>query len=260
MALQVRKSRLAPKPRRVVLYCRVSTDEQAQGRSVSLQAQEEALRAFARHKAQYFTAAGEVELARSWAKPEVLREVASGREVKKRPEMTALLKDVQAGTVAGLCVLRVDRAARNTKELLEIVEACAKADCAFLAAHQNLDTGTSTGKLMLTMLAAIATLESDQTSEKVKLSLAKKRREGQVYSKVAPFGWVAVEGRLVEVPEEQEALRAAQRMRDKGKTFRAIAAWLTGQGIKPHGGGSWWAASVRSALSSKMAARMDEVA
>lgn len=57
---------------------------------------------------------------------------------------------------------------------------------------------------------------------------------------------------LVPVAAEQKALAAAKKMRESGKSFHAISAYLA-KTIKPKGGGVWYPASARQILMSKMA-------
>jgi DNA invertase Pin-like site-specific DNA recombinase len=71
----------------------------------------------------------------------------------------------------------MDRIARSTKHLLDIVEQLKLKDIAFKVLNINLDTATPTGKLMLTMLGAIAEFERSLMLER--------QREGIVKAKLA---------------------------------------------------------------------------
>jgi DNA invertase Pin-like site-specific DNA recombinase len=93
----------------------------------------------------------------------IYEEKASGA-TQNRPVLTSMLDYVREGDTVTVC--KLDRIARSTKHLLEIVEALEKNKVAFKVLNINLDTSTSTGKLMLTMLAAIATFEREMMLER----------------------------------------------------------------------------------------------
>ena len=93
----------------------------------------------------------------------IFQEKASGAKVD-RPHLTAMLDYVRQGDTVVVC--KLDRIARSTKHLLEIVEYLDSKSVAFRVLNINLDTGTPTGKLMLTMLGAIATFEREMMLER----------------------------------------------------------------------------------------------
>lgn len=93
----------------------------------------------------------------------VYKEKASGAQYD-RPELSALLDYVRDGDTVICC--KLDRIARSTKHLLEIVEVLEKKRVAFKVLNINLDTGTPTGKLMLSMLAAIGQFEREMMLER----------------------------------------------------------------------------------------------
>lgn len=74
-----------------------------------------------------------------------------------RPELAKMLDFVRAGDTVIVC--KLDRIARSTRHLLEIIDHLEKKEVAFRALNINLDTSTATGKFMLTMLGAVAELE-----------------------------------------------------------------------------------------------------
>jgi DNA invertase Pin-like site-specific DNA recombinase len=123
----------------IVGYARVSTEEQ------ELTAQMELLEAVPCDK--------------------IFKEKASGAKVD-RPQLSAMLDYVREGDTVVVC--KLDRIARSTKHLLEIVEFLETKQVAFRVLNINLDTSTPTGKLMLTMLGAVATFEREMMLERQK--------------------------------------------------------------------------------------------
>jgi DNA invertase Pin-like site-specific DNA recombinase len=91
------------------------------------------------------------------------QEKASGVK-QDRPQLAAMLEHVREGDTVVVC--KLDRIARSTKHLLEIVEALDAKKVSFQVLNINLDTSTPTGKLMLSMLAAIGQFEREMMLER----------------------------------------------------------------------------------------------
>lgn len=106
------------------------------------------------------------------------QEKASGAKAD-RPELVSMLDYVREGDVVVVC--KLDRIARSTKHLLTIVEELEKKSVAFRVLNINLDTSTPTGKLMLTMLGAIATFEREMMLERQRDGIRIAKEKGDVY-------------------------------------------------------------------------------
>jgi DNA invertase Pin-like site-specific DNA recombinase len=89
----------------------------------------------------------------------IFQEKISGAKAD-RPQLTKLLAFLQAGDI--LVVTRLDRLARSTFDLLNIVKATATKEANFLSlAEPWANTSTAIGKLMLTVLSGVAEFERD---------------------------------------------------------------------------------------------------
>ena len=88
----------------------------------------------------------------------VFTDIASGKDTN-RPQLQAMLEWVREGDE--LTVDSYSRLARNTKELLEIVEVLEKKGVILISLKEGLNTSTPTGKLILTMFGALATFERE---------------------------------------------------------------------------------------------------
>jgi DNA invertase Pin-like site-specific DNA recombinase len=105
----------------------------------------------------------------------LFREKASGVKTD-RLELAAMLDYVREGDIVVCC--KLDRIARSTRHLLEIVDALDKKAVAFRVLNMNLDTSTPTGKLMLSMLAAIGQFEREMMLERQREGIDQAKREG----------------------------------------------------------------------------------
>lgn len=103
----------------------------------------------------------------------IYQEKASGVKVD-RAELAAMLDYCREGDTVVAC--KLDRIARSTAHLLTIVDGLEKKGVAFKILNINLDTATPTGKLMLSMLAAIGQFEREMMLERQRegVEIAKK--------------------------------------------------------------------------------------
>lgn len=106
----------------------------------------------------------------------VYQEKASGAD-SDRVELAAMLDYIREGDVVVCC--KLDRIARSTKHLLDIVETIKAKGASLKILNIDLDTNTPTGKLMLTMLGAIATFEREMMLERQIDGIAKAKEAGR---------------------------------------------------------------------------------
>jgi DNA invertase Pin-like site-specific DNA recombinase len=89
----------------------------------------------------------------------VFKEKASGAKTD-RPELARVIRGLEAGDV--LMVTRLDRLARSTRDLLNVLDAVAKQGAGFRSLKDTwADTTTPHGRLMLTVLGGLAEFERD---------------------------------------------------------------------------------------------------
>jgi DNA invertase Pin-like site-specific DNA recombinase len=132
-----------------IAYVRVSTEEQNEARQV------EALQPYQIEK--WFT------------------EKISGKNMD-RPQLKELLDFVREGDT--IYIHDFSRLARSTKDLLELVEMIQQKGVHLHSNKENLDTNTPTGRLMLTMIAAINEFERQNLLERQREGIAIAKRKG----------------------------------------------------------------------------------
>lgn len=103
-------------------------------------------------------------------------EKVSGKNTN-RPKLKEMLDYVREGDT--VYIHEFSRLARSTKDLLEIVEYLNDKGVYLVSNKENLDTSTPTGKLMLTMIGAIAEFERQQLLERQREGIAIAKREGK---------------------------------------------------------------------------------
>ncbi len=97
--------------------------------------------------------------------------------VAKRKELDAAIDYVREGDT--LVVTKLDRLARSTKHLMDIVDVLQVKKSHLKIMNLGVDTSTPTGKLMLTMLGGVAEFERDIMLERQREGIAKAKAEGK---------------------------------------------------------------------------------
>ena len=137
----------------------------------------------------------------------IYREKVSGVRAN-RPELAKLMAKLMPGDM--VIVSKLDRLGRSTRELLDLIERIGKAGAAFRSLGDPLfDTTSSQGRLLSTLLAAIADFERDLIRERT--------GEGRKRAMAAGVKF----GRKRKLSDYQRA--EAIKRRDTGETLAAIA-------------------------------------
>lgn len=227
--------RRAPRPQIVAIYTRVSTSDQATS-GLGLADQLERCRAYVR--AQALDADAEVV---------VFTDAGVSAKNLDRPELARLMRLVEQKSVKAVVVLKTDRIARRTIDLLRLVEMFDRRSVAFASVRERLDTGTPMGRMVLTILGAVAQAEREAISERTKSAIATKLRQGFAHG-WTPLGFANVHGRLVPDPDEQETVEMMVALRGLGLSLRAIAEELKAAGRVTKRGGSWGPQNIANVL------------
>jgi DNA invertase Pin-like site-specific DNA recombinase len=175
---------------RIAAYARVSTEDQ------HLDAQLTPLRAYG---------------ARVGADVAEYTDTLSGRR-PKRPGLDALLAAVRRREVDVVAIVKLDRLARSVRDLTQIAGELAALRVELVVLDQAIDTRTPSGRLLFSVLGAIAEFEADLIRERTIAGLAAARRRGRKPGRPSKLG--------------ADAVKRAQRLAASGQSIRAIAATL----------------------------------
>ncbi len=213
-----------------VIYVRVSTDEQAK-HGYSIAAQIEKLEAYC--------------ISQGWEL--VAKFVDDGYSAKdlERPQFQEMMEQIKAGGIDVLLVYRLDRLTRSVSDLYSILNELDQYNCKFKSATEVYDTTNAMGRLFITLVAAIAQWERENTAERVYFGMDKKARLGEWPGGTPPFGYKIEEEKLIIDPEEVKTVREIFKL-SKTLGFYTIAKQLTTKGIPTRNGGDWHVDSVRA--------------
>ena len=199
---------------RAILYIRVSTQKQVKS-GLSLEDQKKALLA-------------EVER-RGIEEYVLLSDGQSAKNTDGRPEFQRALSMLASGEYNLLITTKLDRMARNTQDVLELADT-SKAqgwNIVVLDGAVQFDTTTATGRVQLTMLAAMAQFERDLASERTAMAYSVKREKG--------------EAGLIDTETERYVVGL---YRDEKMSMDRIAKRLNAENRPTARGGTWYASTV----------------
>ena len=95
---------------------------------------------------------------------------------RNRPELTKLLAHMDEGDT--VVIESLSRLGRSTKDLIELVELFQKRGVQLVSLKESIDTSTSTGKLLFTILSALAQFERDVIADRTREGLNAARARG----------------------------------------------------------------------------------
>ena len=147
--------------KRAALYMRVST----KGHGQTTETQALALRDYAGH--------------RGFEIVEEYRDEGISGSKDSRPALDRLMKDARARKFDVVVVARFDRFARSVSHLLRALEEFNHVGVDFVSLSESVDTSTPMGKMIFTVLGAVAELERNLIKERVQMGISRARKEGK---------------------------------------------------------------------------------
>lgn len=182
------------KQHKCYLYTRVSTSMQVDG--YSLDAQRDKLRKYAAYEDMVI--AGEYS-----------DEGFSGKNIQGRPEFQRMLQDIQDGKdgVSYVLVFKLSRFGRNAADVLNSLQLMQDFGVNLICVEDGIDSSKDAGKLMISVLSAVAEIERENIRSQTMAGREQKAREGKWNGGFAPYGYKLENGNLVIAEDEVEVIR-----------------------------------------------------
>lgn len=207
------------KGKKCVIYIRVSSERQVQG--YSLEGQKRYLKEWAEFEG--------MTVSEIYVEPGKSGKSISGREVFQQ-----MLEDISTGRIGTdyVVVFKLSRFGRNAKDILNSLTYIKRYGVNLICKEDGLDSSTAMGRMMITILGAVAEMERENILVQSMLGREEKAKQGGWNGGFAPYGYELVNGKL-EIKEEEASI--VQLIFDKfvngGIGYSTIAGYLNRQGV-----------------------------
>lgn len=208
------------KPKKCYIYTRVSTVMQVDG--YSLDAQKERLKKQAEF--QELTIAGEYS-----------DEGKSGKNVEGRPNFLQMLADIEKekDKVDFVLVFKLSRFGRNAADVLTSLQKMQDYGVNLICVEDGIDSSKDSGKLMISVLSAVAEIERDNILIQTMEGRRQKAKEGKWNGGFAPYGYYLDNGELKIAEDEAEVIRLIfDKFIHTTMGLNAVASFLNNSGIE----------------------------
>lgn len=212
--------------KKVCAYVRVSTD--------SLQ-QEDSLE----NQTTYFK--GFITANPEWEFVGIYSDQGISGYKENRPGFQKMIEDARAGNIDLIVVKSISRFARNTETVLKFTRELKSIGVGIFFELQNINTLSSAGELMLTILAAFAQAESEGASANAKMTYKRKFESGiPAHGLESTFGYKAnAQGDIVVDEEKAAVVRQMFDLAEQGIWPSKIKQYLNKNGVPGCAGGDW---------------------
>ena len=186
-------------PKRCAIYTRKSHDEGLEQDYNSLDAQwDAAMNYIASQRANGWQALPESYDDGGW----------SGGNLN-RPALQRMMADVRAGLIDIVVVYKIDRLSRSLVNFAELQTEFEKYDVSFVSVTQEINTSTSSGRMMLNILMTFAQFEREVIAERIRDKLSASKKKGKYVGGMLPLGYRgdSVNMKIVIEPEEAKIVR-----------------------------------------------------
>lgn len=201
------------------LYTRVSTSMQVDG--YSLDAQRDKLRKYAEY--EDMVVAGEYS-----------DEGFSGKNIQGRHEFQRMLQDIQdcKDGVEYVLVFKLSRFGRNAADVLNSLQLMQDFGVNLICVEDGIDSSKDSGKLMISVLSAVAEIERENIRTQTMAGREQKAREGKWNGGFAPYGYCLEKGELLIAEDEVDVIRTIfDRYIHTNDGVSGVAKYLNRQGF-----------------------------
>ena len=225
--------------RTVVGYVRASSEEQAAS-GLSLEAQRERIRAYC--------------VAHGWELADILTDAGWSARTLERPQMGVVRRLMRERLVDAVVAVKLDRLTRSVRDLHELLALSDETGVGLVSVTESMDTSTACGRLMLTMLGAMAEWEREVIAERTVAALAVKRARGERISRFSSIGHEAGP----RGDHERAALALVHDiLKAGGASLRSISHRLAEHGHRNRAGHPYHASAVKRMVERIVAAHPD---
>lgn len=228
----------------IAIYCRVSTDEQAEfGYSIDEQ----------KRLLEEWCKANDYIIYKCYSDRGI-----SGKNIKDRPALKELLSDAKAGKFDMVISWKINRVSRKLEDVLKIVNLLEKNNITFKSYSEPFETDTPAGRMQFQMMALIGEFERGTIAQNVKMGMIAKAKSGNwcggrvlgydLVPNNSPEEEKKGKNKLEINEKEAEIVRFIFNEYSKGKGYKAITNKMNKLGYKTKKGNNFSVGSIRDIL------------
>jgi site-specific DNA recombinase len=215
-------------------YIRVSTETQAE-RGLSLDAQSSRIKSQVRALGMKLS--------------EIIADKGISGKSLSRPGVEQLLNAIKGGKIGAIVVWKLDRLTRSVRDLIHLTELLKKHNVRLISITESLDTESAAGRMVMTILCAVAQMEREQTGERIRAVIQHIRsQKGRAWNGNPPYGLSKVAKRFIPNQRERAVCRIVARLYGQGYTGRLIANELNKRGFRTRTDGKFYASRIYDML------------
>lgn len=228
----------------IAIYCRVSTDEQAEN-GYSIDEQEQKLKEWCK-KMGYV-------IYKCYSDRGI-----SGKNIKDRPALKELLSDAKERKFDMVISWKINRISRRLEDVLKIVKLLEENNITFKSYSESFDTDTPAGRMQFQMMALIGEFERGTIAQNVKMGMVAKAKSGNwcggrvlgydLVPNNSPEEEKKGKNKLEINEKEAEIVRFIFNEYSKGKGYKAITNQINKLGYKTKKGNNFSVGSIRDIL------------
>ncbi len=157
----------------------------------------------------------------------------TGTRMDQREDFNRMMADCRKGKIDRVLVKSISRFSRNTRDCLASLRELTALGVTVCFEKENIDTGTLTTELMVSVSGALAQEESISISKNQRISYQRRMERGEFITCKAPYGYRIKDGKNLEINEEEAAIiRLIFARYLAGENTVDIAASLTKMGLR----------------------------
>ncbi|EDT13672.1 recombinase family protein [Clostridium perfringens] len=228
----------------IAIYCRVSTDEQAEfGYSIDEQ----------KRLLEEWCKANDYIIYKCYSDRGI-----SGKNIKDRPALKELLSDAKEGKFDMVISWKINRVSRKLEDVLKIVNILEKNNITFKSYSEPFETDTPAGRMQFQMMALIGEFERGTIAQNVKMGMIAKAKSGNwcggrvlgydLVPNNSPEEEKKGKNKLEINEKEAEIVRFIFNEYSKGKGYKAITNQINKLGYKTKKGNNFSVGSIRDIL------------
>ncbi|ELC8342322.1 recombinase family protein [Clostridium perfringens] len=228
----------------IAIYCRVSTDEQAEfGYSIDEQ----------KRLLEEWCKANDYIIYKCYSDRGI-----SGKNIKDRPALKELLSDAKEGKFDMVISWKINRVSRKLEDVLKIVNILEKNNITFKSYSEPFETDTPAGRMQFQMMALIGEFERGTIAQNVKMGMIAKAKTGNwcggrvlgydLVPNNSPEEEKKGKNKLEINEKEAEIVRFIFNEYSKGKGYKAITNQINKLGYKTKKGNNFSVGSIRDIL------------